>query len=162
MSVKEIVEKCKENKNLIINLNASTKAIRELYDEKVDAELSKAKPVKNRIEDMYFVTNEKDLNVWTKIIAKSGHVPKGILLYNGDKISQPNFASKYLGNHDELMREIDAAVQPDQSLWKEKIGLDVENIERAGAVGQVLKETEISHDKVGKMVDGKFMIVEDE
>jgi len=162
MSVKEIIEKCKENRDLARELSASTKKVREFYDKKVNAGLSEAKPVKNQVEDMYFVTNEKDLDAWMKIIASSGHTPKGILLYDGDKISRSNFASRYLGNHDELMREINAAVQPDQNLWKEKIGLDVDNIERAGAVGQVLKETEISHDKVGKMIDGEFTIVEDE
>ena len=69
-----------------------------------------------------------------------------------------NFASDERGDCDELSEEIGKTLGADKDFWSKRIGLDVENITRAGTKGQVLKDSELSHDIEVKVSDGELRI----
>lgn len=131
-------------------------------EEVLSNHLDKAKPVKIPISEMYLVTNKEDVEGLIQELAESGQTPKGILLYDDEKVKRPNFASKEKGDQEELTSEFDHVIGTNKSFWEEQMGINIENTSRSGGRGQVLKETEIkTRNRVGKIVDGKFTIVQE-
>lgn len=128
------------------------------YLERYEKEFDAAKSIEIPLSEMYFVSSHADLPAWAEMFARSGVEPKGIVLYDDPRVILPNFASAYKGNHDELTREIGDAVKVDGDFWNREFGMDVENMERAGSQGQVLREADVRHDKEIRMVDGKLAI----
>ena len=129
-----------------------------LYADAYEVELNKAKKVSAKVEDMYFVTSHKDLDSWLKVMEKTGHLPRGILLYDDEKVVKENFASDEKGDHEELSEEIGRVVGVDGEFWGKKIGLDVENMARTGTKGQVLKDSELTHDVEVRIINGELKI----
>ncbi len=158
MDVSELISLLKENKEARIKVIRAERAESdEIYD-KYDAEWEKVKGIEVPISEMYFVCSHADLPAWTKMMAKSEVRPKGILLYEDSQVVLPNFATANLGNHVELTQEIDGAVKADKEFWRSKMGLDVENLERAGSQGQVLREEDVSHDQQIRVQDGELVV----
>lgn len=85
-------------------------------------------------------------------------MPRGILLYDDEKIVKENFASDEKGDHEEMTAEIGRVVGADKEFWSAKMGMDIANIARAGSKGQVLKDSEVDHDIEVKMVNGELGI----
>ena len=129
------------------------------YADTYEAELDKAKKVGARVEDTYFVTSHKDLDGWLEVMKKAGHFPRGILLYDDGKVVKENFASAERGDCDELSVEIGRVVNVDRKFWSERMGLDVENIVRAGTEGQVLNDSEVGHNTEVRVLNGELKIV---
>ena len=157
-NVVEIFNACKENQKIILFILGQARQEGGYYADAYEAELDKAKKVGAKVEDMYFVTSHKDLDGWLKVIEKTGHSPRGILLYDDEKVVKENFASDERGDCDELSDEIGKTLGADKDFWSKRIGLDVENITRAGTKGQVLKDSEVSHDIEVKVSDGELQI----
>ncbi|MBR6965392.1 hypothetical protein IKH83_03730 [Candidatus Saccharibacteria bacterium] len=157
-SVAEVLDACKENKKILSAMFGLARQESERYSDAYEAELGKAKGVSAKVEDMYFVTSHKDLDEWMDVIKKSGHMPRGILLYDDEKIVKENFASDEKGDHEEMTAEIGRVVGADKEFWSAKMGMDIANIARAGSKGQVLKDSEVDHDIEVKMVNGELGI----
>ena len=157
MDVSEIIKETRNNDSLLFYTLFHARKESERYLEKYDEELEKAKPVKATVESMYFVTNKKDLGMWMDEIEKSGHYPMGILLYDDEKVVNPNFASVEKGDHAELANEIGRAVGADGDFWQSEMGMDVENLPRAGSRDQVLREEAVKFDTEIKAKDGKLV-----
>lgn len=152
-SVAEVFDMCKENRRILPALFGLAREESERYARAYEAELNKAEGVSARVEDMYFVTSHKDLDGWLEIIEKSGHIPRGILLYDDDKIVKENFASDEKGDHEEMTAEIGRVVGADQEFWNAKMGMNIANIARAGTKGQVLKDSEVDHNVEVKLAN---------
>jgi hypothetical protein len=157
-SVAEIFKAWKEYPKLFLFMLGQARQEGERYANVYRSELDKAKKVGARVEDMYFVTSHKDLDGWLKIMEKTGHLPRGILLYDDEKVVKENFASDERGDCDELSEEIGRMVDVDREFWSERIGLDVENVARAGTNGQVLKDSELNHDMEVRLLNGELKI----
>ena len=158
-NVVEILEECKKDLNNFWFILGQARKEGNRYVDAYVVELDKARKVSARVEDMYFVTSHKDLGEWLEIIGKTGHLPRGILLYDDEKVVKENFASDEKGDHDELSEEIGRIVGVDRGFWYKKIGLDVENIPRAGTKEQVLKDSAVSHDTEVRVVEGKLRVM---
>ncbi len=156
MSVSELIRETQNNDSLLFYTLFHARKESERYLAKYDEELEKAEPVKATVESMYFVTNKKDLDMWMNVIEKSGHYPKGVLLYDDEKVVNPNFASAEKGDHAELANEIGHAVGAEGDFWQREMGMDVENLPRAGSFDQVLREDAVKNDTEIKTVDGKL------
>ncbi len=157
MDVSEIIKETRNNDSLLFYTLFHARKESEKYLKEYDEELEKAKPVKATVESMYFVTNKKDLSMWMDEIEKSGHYPKGILLYDDKKVVNPNFASVERGDHAELANEIGRAVGADGDFWQREMGMDVVNLPRAGSRDQALREDAVKFDTEIKAVDGKLV-----
>jgi hypothetical protein len=158
-SVAELVGMCGKYENLLPYILGQARKESKRYADIYEEEFEKVEKVGARVEDMYFVTNRKDLDKWIAIMEKTGHVPRGILLYDDAKIVRENFASDEPGDHAEMADEIGRVVMVDEGFWKNKLGMNVENIARAGTHGQVLKDSEVNHNIEVKMVDGKLEVI---
>lgn len=158
-NVVEIFNLCKENPKIFFFILYQARQESERYADAYEAELDKARKVSAKVEDMYFVTSHKDLNEWLKVMKKTSHYPRGILLYDDQKVVKENFASDERGDCDELSEEIGRIVKVDKEFWSKGIGLDVENATRAGARKHVIKDSELSHDTEVKMLNGELRIV---
>ena len=157
--VNEMIELMKGDQELRMMMVREARGESEEVLQKYNEEWEKAKGIELPISEMYLVSSHADLDAWTRILAKAGQKPKGILLYDDKQVVLPNFASAYKGNHDELTREVDGAVKANKDFWRQEMGMDVESLERAGSQGQVLREADISHDKEIKMVDGELKVI---
>ena len=135
MGVNEIIEKTHDENNLTLYMLYHARNEAERYMKKYDDELDKAKSVGANVESMYLVTNKKDLDKWMNEIEESGHYPKGILLYDDEKVVKPNFASAEKGDNAELANEIGRVVGADGDFWRREMAMDVDNIPRAGSQG---------------------------
>ena len=89
---------------------------------------------------MYLVISPRDLEMWRKEIENSEHRPKGILLYDPEKVVTPNFAHEKEGDHRALSEEIDGVVGADRNFWERDMGIDPDKAPRTGSQGQVLTE----------------------
>ena len=159
MDVSDLIKETQNNDSLLFYTLHYARMEAKRYLEKYEEEQEKVEPVKATVESMYFVTNKKDLDMWMDEIEKSGHYPKGILLYDDEKVVKPNFASVEKGDHAELANEIGRAVGADGDFWQREMGMDVENLPRAGSQGQVLREDAVKNDTEIKVVDGKLTAV---
>ncbi len=154
-----IINACREDSELIFQILNQGREEGLRYKGIYEAELSKSERVSVKVEDMYFVTSHKDLDEWIEIMKKTGHMPRGILLYDDEKIVKENFASEEKGDHGEMAAEIGRVVGADNEFWSKKIGMDIEGTTRAGHRGQTLKDSEVSHGVEVKMVNGKLEVV---
>lgn len=157
-NVVEIFDACNDHTKVLSFLLSQARQEGKLYADAYADELNKAKKVSAKVEDMYFVTSHKDLDSWLKVMEKTGHLPRGILLYDDEKVVKENFASDEKGDHEELSEEIGRVVGVDGEFWSKKIGLDVENMARTGTKGQVLKDSELTHDVEVRIINGELKI----
>jgi len=128
------------------------------HTEKYEAELEKAQGIALSIEQMYFVTSHRDLDGWVNVMLESGHLPKGILLYDDDKVVKENFAQAELGDHEELASEIGRTVGADEAFWTSEMGMDLKTAPRAGHMGQVLADMAVRHDLGVKLENGRAVV----
>ena len=157
-NVVEIFDACNSNMEVLEFLLSQAQQEGQLYADAHEDESNKAKKVSAKVADMYFVTSHKDLDSWLKVMGKTGHLPRGILLYDDEKVVKENFASDEKGDHEELSEEIGRVVGIDREFWGKKIGLDVENMVRTGTKGQVLKDSELTHNVEVRIINGELKI----
>ena len=159
MGVNEIIEKTYDIELLTLYmLNEAWKESKR-YLKEYEEELDKIQPVKVPVESMYLVTNRKDLEMWMDEMERTGHYPKGVLLYDEEKVVTPNFASEKKGDHTELADEIGRVVGVDGDFWQREMGMDVKNLPRAGSHDQVLREDVVDYSVEVELVDGKLAVV---
>lgn len=157
--VNEIILALKDDKILAKKLVAAARGDSEKFLEKYKTEFKPVEKVSVPVSEMYFVTSHRDLPDWLKVMAKTGAEPKGILLYDDKEVVVENFASETQGNNKELAAEFDKVIGTDEEFWTREMGMEVEKIGRTGSYGQVLKESEVLHDKEAKIVGGKLEVV---
>ncbi len=157
-NVVEMLDELKKDPRVVFFMLGQARQEGGRYADTYESELGKAKKVGARVEDMYFVTSHKDLDGWLKVMEKTGHFPRGILLYDDEKVVKANFASDEKGDHEEMTAEIGRVVGADQEFWNAKMGMNIANIARAGTKGQVLKDSEVNHDTEVKVVNGELII----
>lgn len=157
-NVNEVIDACYDDVKALLFLSSRARRESKKYADIYEVELAKAKKVSAKVKDMYFVTSHKDLDGWLKVMEKTGHLPRGILLYDDEKVVKENFVSGEKGDHEELSEGIGRVVGVDGEFWSKKIGLDIENIKRAGTKGQVLKDSEVRHDVEVRVINGELKI----
>ncbi|MEP7205216.1 MAG: hypothetical protein ABI716_03420 [Candidatus Saccharibacteria bacterium] len=65
------------------------------------------------VERLYFVAPRKDAATWLKLLARSGHQPAGLLLYDDKTVRLENFNMTHLrGDHAELTRQLRRGITP--------------------------------------------------
>jgi hypothetical protein len=113
------------------------------------------------VEDMYFVAPRKDAETWLKVIARSKHKPAGILLYDDKKVRLENFASLHRGDHTELTKELQLAINPDNKdyiNYADILGSKFSDDKRAGNRHQVIAERHLSNRNTVHKYNGKLII----
>ncbi|MBR3256590.1 hypothetical protein IKG10_02915 [Candidatus Saccharibacteria bacterium] len=163
LSLNDLIKKVAEDNRakktaLFYKILGHARQQEKIYDDEYESELEKADRVAIPVEEMYFVASHHDLAHWLEVIRKTGHCPRGILLYDDEKVVKENFAQKEQGDNVELSAEIGRAVGADKSFWPEIMAIDVENVPRAGTKGQVLAESAVNHNKEIRMANGKLII----
>lgn len=156
--VEDVIELAKHDKDFLRRLVATVSYTRKPIEEAYEQAVERARAIRISPEEMYFVTSHQDLESWLKVMARTGAMPKGILLYDDNQVKIENFASKYSGNHEELGAEIGRAIGVDDEFWQRELGMDPANMPRSGNVGQVLLESKIKRDKSLRLVDGKLTV----
>ncbi|MDB5181916.1 MAG: hypothetical protein JWP13_679 [Candidatus Saccharibacteria bacterium] len=114
------------------------------------------------VENMYFVAPRKDAERWLKVIARSGHMPKGMLLYDDKKIRLENFSSDHRGDHTELTAELQSAITRREGYidYEDVLGTPFSDDMRTGAVHHVIAEKHLTYRKVIKKSQGALIIQE--
>ena len=163
LSLNDLIKKVAENNGakkfaLFGRILGYARQQEKVYDDEYESELEKADHVAIPIEEMYFVTSHHDLAHWLEVIRRTGHRPRGILLYDDEKVVKENFAQEERGDNVELSAEIERVVGANKSFWLETMAIDVESASRAGSKGQVLAESAVKRNKEIRMVDGKLVI----
>lgn len=113
------------------------------------------------VENMYLVIPRKDLGSWLEVIACSPHQPAGILLYDNKTIRLENFASRHRGSHDELTRELQMAIRPDNKdyiPYDEMLGVDLTDDIRSGYRHHVIGEQFLSNRRTIRNEAGKLVV----
>lgn len=163
LSLNDLIKKVAENNGanktaLFYRILGYARQQEKTYDDEYESELEKADRVAVPVEEMYFITSHHDLAHWLEVIRRTGHRPRGILLYDDEKVVKENFAQKEQGDNAELSAEIERAVGADENFWPEIMAIDVENAPRVGTRGQVLAESAVDRSKEVRMVNGKLVI----
>ncbi len=163
LSLNDLIKKVAENNGanktaLFFRILSCARQQEKTYDDEYESELEKADRVAIPVEEMYFVTSHHDLAHWLEVIRRTGHRPRGILLYDDEKVVKENFAQKEQGDNAELSAEIERAVGADKNFWPEIMAIDVENAPRVGTKGQVLAESAVNRNKEIRSVNGKLVI----
>lgn len=163
LSLNDLIKKVAENNGankteLFYRILSYARQQEKTYDDEYESELEKADSVAIPVEEMYFVTSHHDLAHWLEVIRRTGHRPRGILLYDDEKVIKENFAQKEQGDNAELSTEIERAVGADKNFWPEIMAIDVENAPRVGTRGQALAESAVDHSKEIRMANGKLVI----
>lgn len=132
------------------------------YEKIIDDEDEKSTDVGVPVEKMYFVAPRKDAKKWIQVIARSGHKPAGILLYDDKKVRLENFASNHRGDHSQLSQELRKAIVPADGYIKygEVLGRDFGDDMRAGGKHHIIAEKYLTNRKTIKKVDDKLVIGE--
>lgn len=156
--VEKVVAEARRDQEFLRRLLATARTEAKPVLSEYDELLSAAEAVRVPVEKMYFVASHEDLDDWIKVMARTGAMPKGILLYDDDEVMFENFANRYEGNHGELSAELGRVVGADKDFWQREMGFDPREMPRSGSVGQVLLDSRVPHDKVGRKVDGWFAI----
>jgi len=131
------------------------------YEAVLDEAEKLAGNVEVPVESMYFVAPRKDAEAWLKVMARSPHKPAGILLYDDKKVRLENFASLHRGDHAKLTRELQTAINPENSDYidyGQVLGAEFTDDMRTGHKHQVIAEKHLSNRGVIKKVDGKLVI----
>lgn len=157
-SVDKIIDHARADSDFRIKLLAAVKKQSQPVVSAYEEALGNAKALRIKPEDTYFVTSHQDLDDWLKVMAKTGVEPKGILLYDDNKVVMSNFASEYEGNQKELGDEIGKAVGVNTEFWREEMGFDPQDIPRSGSVGQVLLDSAVKHNKSLSMENGRLKV----
>jgi len=79
-------------------------------DQLVEVEEEKIKPIAVPTSEMYFVVPSTDLHKWLKVLARCKTLPKGIVIYDHNKIRMENFASLHRGDNAALTEELRKAI----------------------------------------------------
>jgi hypothetical protein len=117
-------------------------------DKYLDEQEEHMSSVEVSVEDMYFVAPKKDVETWIQVIARSGRMPKGILLYDDKKIRLENFASVHRGDHSSLTAELQKAINPNNPAhidYSDVLGTSFTDDMRAGHRHQVIAEKHLSN-----------------
>lgn len=132
------------------------------YEKIIDDEDEKSTDVGVPVEKMYFVAPRKDAKKWIQVIARSGHKPAGIILYDGKKVRLENFASDHRGDHGQLSQELHKAIVPAKGYIKygEVLGQDFNDEMRSGAKHHIIAEKYLTDRKTIKKVGGKLVVGE--
>lgn len=123
------------------------------------------KPLSQDVSTMYLVVPNHDLEKWQAVLQRCQAQPKGIIVYDGEKVRLENFASRHHGDHNQLTQELrqfipfkDAA---DGYLDYNSTFLNRdtdEEVKRAGHRGQVIRESLVADhrslklDETGKRI----------
>ncbi len=112
------------------------------------------------VENMYFVAPQKDAEAWLKVIARSGHKPAGILLYDDKKVRLENFASSHRGDHEELTQELRSAIVPDEGYieYSQVLGSDFHNDMRVGYRHHVIGDKHLQNRQSIKKRGDKLVV----
>ena len=140
LDVNGIVAETRKRDNLMLFLIGHARKEGEYRESQYEAELRKARDVSVPVEQMYLVISPKDLEMWKNEIENFEHRPKGILLYDPERVVTPNFAQGKEGDHVALSEEIGNVVGVDMDFWKRDMGIDLDKAPRAGSQNQVLTE----------------------
>lgn len=133
----------------------------EQYEAVLDEAEKFAGNVEVPVESMYFVAPRKDADTWLKVMARSPHKPAGILLYDDKKVRLENFASLHRGDHTELTRELQTAINPENDGYidyGQVLGVEFNDDMRTGHKHQVIAEKYLSNRRVIRAVDGKLVV----
>ena len=158
LGVNEIIEEATEDNELLSDIMAQARQYSDIYVNEYQAELDKIDDVSVRVEDTYLVTSHLDLGGWQKVIERSGHKPRGILLYDDEKVVEENFINIKSNSNIELSREIGRAVGVDEGFWLNKMGIDIEKAPRAGSQGHALDESVVNYGREIHVKDGKIVV----
>lgn len=158
--VGKVVDRARVDANFRLRLLATAKKEAQPVVSAYEEALDNAKAVRIKPEEMYFVTSHQDLEGWLRVMARTGVEPKGILLYDDNKVVMENFASKYDGNQEELSHEIGHVVGVNKEFWRSEMGFEPQELPRSGSRGQVLLESAINRDKSIRMKDGELVVEE--
>lgn len=158
MNVMELVQRSFEDEKLPNYMLYWAREQGKKYEERYEAELDKAQGVALPIEKMYLVASHHDLDGWIDKMLEARHLPKGILLYDDEKVVKENFAQAELGDHGELADEIGRVVGADEDFWQDRMGVNIDTAPRAGHMGQVLADQAVRHDLEVKLINGRVAV----
>ena len=68
------------------------------------------KPLAQPVSEMFFVVPDHDLSSWKEILSRCAQQPKGLLIYDGQKVRLENFASRHSGDHNQLTQILRQAI----------------------------------------------------
>lgn len=158
-NLREIVSRAnaKNIGNFADELKKDTRRI----DEEADPEILKVSELGADVSDMYLVAPRKDLPSWLRVMARSAHQPKGILVYDGKKVRLENFARSYTGDAGALTDELKQAIEPSEGYidWEDDVlGEEVTADKRAGNNNQVVAERYLSKRKTIRNEGGELVV----
>jgi hypothetical protein len=110
---------------------------------------SQVTPLAQPTSKLYFVCPDHDQEKWREVLRRCKEQPKGVLVYDGERVRLENFASRHSGDHNQMTQIIKEAIGTDpnneQYLDYERYFLhkEVGQVKRAGHRHQVISETEI-------------------
>lgn len=113
------------------------------------------------VEDMYFVTPQKDAKLWEQVLALSPHKPKGILIYDDKQVRMENFASGHRGDHSSLTAQLQRAINPAQEgyiSYDDVLGVPFSDAVRTGSSHHVIAEHHLDKRKKITNDGGKLLI----
>lgn len=133
-------------------------------DERFNPEIEKVSDLEVPVEDMYFVAPRKDLQKWLTVLARAGHQPKGILLYDSIAVRMEDFANLYGGDSGALTKELQRAIVPNPEQgyidWERQVlGQKVTPDKRGGHNHQVVAEQYLFNRRTIRKIDGHLAIV---
>lgn len=130
------------------------------FQEVIDAAEAKSRHIKVAVESMYLVAAKKDAKYWLKVLAHVPYKPKGLLLYDDNKVRLENFATLHRGDHAELTRELRGPILPRKGFipYNEVLGTEFVESMRAGHHHQIIAEKHLANRRVIKKVNGKLKV----
>lgn len=116
------------------------------------------------VEKMWFVAPRKDAERWLKVLARSDHQPKGVLLYDDKQVRLENFADEHRGDHDKLTEQLQTAITPNKGYipYDEVLGTKFREDMRRGHANHVIGERYLSNRAAIKKIDGELVVEKSE
>jgi hypothetical protein len=111
-TVRQAVERIgSDNASIINEIKKDVQPIRR----ELEVEEAKTSGVEVNTEDLFFVTSVKDLPKWLPILARCKNQPRGILVYDHNRVRLENFASEHRGDKEALTEQLRLGIHPDKN-----------------------------------------------